>query len=225
MDQLTDAERRARGNKKMFTGWSSATISSGEQRVGLVVTSLYLDRDGDTRVEVATSTVVPVGKDAIRVADRYDVEFSRRDGVLFNKTSVELQDEKLTRKLAFDPEERAWHVHGLFRGERFETRLPRDSELFSHLGRTWALRRAIAESGVGAEFWLLDWISARPGELVESHTTLLEERDEGHFIARVVLGGEERLSVFDAQGSALRSSVELDAATLRFERVFSEGSF
>jgi len=202
-----------------------STISAGTRRIGVVVRTLRRDEQGNSQVELATTTLVPKPPDEISVSDRYDFELSRPEGTVLSQASVELKNQKLTRNLRFDPEAASWHVHGVFRSAPYDERIPRDAELLSYVGRTRVLRQMIDELGAGAELTLLLWVSVRPGELLESTTTLLAARDEGSFYALVTMGPEERRVVVDPLGSVLSTDIQIGQASLRFERVFSEGEF
>jgi hypothetical protein len=208
-----------------FTQVSTLTVLG--MRVGLERTTLTRDEEGDTRVDTATSFVLPAGADSLQVTDTFVVEFARVDGALINQLHVETSNGELVTQLELNPSpDGAWLVDGTFHSKPMSTQFRSEDRPTSWLGEALALREAIATTGVGGEITLARWIpQADPTRLLDQTLSIQRRVEPDHFGAHLATAGLEADLVVDPEGSVASGSVALGSANLEIERVFVGGAF
>jgi hypothetical protein len=208
-----------------FTQVSTLTVLG--MRVGLERTTLTRDADGDTRVDTATSYVVPGAADTLQVTDTFGVEFARVDGALINQLHVETSNGELVSQLELNPSpDGAWLVDGTFQSRPLSTQFHSTDHPSSWLGEALALRDTIAESGVGGKITVARWIpQADPTRLLDQKMSIERRVEPDQFGAHLATAGLEADLVVDPEGSVASSSVELGSGSLEIERVYVGGEF
>jgi hypothetical protein len=183
--------------------------------------------DGDTRVDTATSYVVPGAADTLQVTDTFGVEFARVDGALINQLHVETSNGELVSQLELNPSpDGAWLVDGTFQSRPLSTQFHSTDHPSSWLGEALALRDTIAESGVGGKITVARWIpQADPTRLLDQKMSIERRVEPDQFGAHLATAGLEADLVVDPEGSVASSSVELGSGSLEIERVYVGGEF
>jgi hypothetical protein len=201
-----------------------SVFSVHEMRVGVQHVTLALDEEGDTRIDLRASTLVPADAESFQASDSYGVEFARRDGTLINQAHVESVNGELSTNLKLDPTEGGWKVHGTFQTKPIEVQLDAAQPLRSWLGEVLSVRREIAKKGVGGEVVLARWVpDADPTRALEERITILEKVAGDRFRTLLSLAGIEAEVLADRSGSAASGSIDLGHIQMRFERIFAHG--
>lgn len=203
-------------------------MSVGEMHIGVQRVALTRDADGDVRIDVRASLVVPADNGSLQTNDSYGVEFARPDGSLINQTHVEVENAELASHLELEPiDPEGWTVRGTFQQKPLDTRLAPDRRMaISWLGEALALRRAIESQGVGARVLLARWVpDADPTRLVEETISIRERVADDRFRSEVVIGGVQAEILADRSGSAAAGSMRMGFIEMHFERIFVAGQF
>lgn len=207
-----------------FTQISTLTIDG--QRMGYEQTLLTRDAEGDTRIDVRSSLAIPASRGALRTSDSFGVEFADSEGRLINQVHVENENGELVTNLALDPgPDGGWVVSGTYQTKEIRAELaPGDPA--SWLGEAFALRRTLARQGVGSEIALVRWMpSADPVQLIEEKLSIESRVEDDRYGARLEMAGIEADLVVDGKGSVTEGSVDLGAASMGIERIYTSGRF
>jgi hypothetical protein len=204
-----------------------STLTIDERKLGFEQTLLTRDAEGDTRVDVRTSLLVPDGRDELRTRDTVGVEFADAEGRLINQVHVENDDGELVTNIALDPVEgERWRVSGTYRGREIDTELDADSPPTSWLGEAFALRRTLAKQGVGSEISMMRWMPGADPKQLKDETLSIERRiEEDRYGAHFETDGREADLVVDSQGAIALGSVDLGFGEMGIERVYTRGKF
>lgn len=201
-----------------------SVFSVHDMRVGVQHVALARDKDGDTRIDLRSYTLIPVDESTFQASDGYDVEFVRPDGSLINQAHVESVNGELATNLNLDPTDEGWKVHGIFQTKPIEVQLDAAQPLGSWLGEVLTVRREIARKGVGGEVVLARWIpDADPTRALDERISILEKLAGDRFRTLLRVAEIEAEVVADRSGSAASGAVDLGHIQMRFERVFAHG--
>lgn len=196
------------------------------RKVGVATTSLTRDADGDSKIEVVTAMLLPVGGAELRAHDTFDVQWTRPDGTLLNATQTSAENGELRLNLKLLPTDDGWIVAGEMQGKKLEQKLAAEPAPASYLAEALARRALLAQERPGGSRrsqW--QWMSADPLKLTETHLEVLAAT-EGGYAAREKAGPLTMESILDpATGMPSRASLPLGRATLMIERVHVQGRF
>lgn len=203
-----------------------ATLALAGRKVGVSSTTITRDADGDSRIEVVTSLLVPVTRDQLRAQDTVDVQWVRPDRTLINATHVAADNGEIASNLKLLPTDGGWTVEGEMKGKKLSQALAPEPAPSSYLQQA-AMRRAMLaqEKPVGSRDTQWHWLSADPLRLTQASVEVLGAAD-GQFTARETAGPLTMDTVLDpATGMPTRGSIQIGPSALTIERVFLRGSF
>jgi hypothetical protein len=223
---LASLEYRKPGRPEPYFSEVS-TLSIRGMRVGVEHTTLTRDGARDTRIETRTSLLVPVTNDTLQGSDTFAIEFAHPDGALINQVHVESANGELVSHLELIPQAAgAWSVEGTFQGKPLSTRIQSSRAPVSWLGEALALRETLAQRGAGAELTTTRWVpDADPTRLLDGTLTVERQLGPEQFAAKLVTAGLEADLVVDRRGTIASGSMDMGAAAVDFERVYTGGAF
>ena len=212
---------KPRGARPYFSQVSTLTIKG--MRVGVEHTTLTRDQDGDTR----TALLIPVSSDTLQSSDTYAVEFAEPDGDLLNQVHVESANGELVTHLKLDPSSGGnWRVGGTLQTKPISGEIQTSGRPTSWLGEALALRRALADGGIGGEVTLMRWVpQADPLRLVAETLAIERQVDPERFGAKLTMAGIEADLVVDRKGSVASGSLDMGFGSMAIERVYMGGTF
>jgi hypothetical protein len=196
-----------------------------DMRVGVQHVELARDEEGDTRIDLRSSMLIPVDESTLQTNDTYGLEFARPDGTLINQVHVEVENGKLVTQLELDPEaDGSWRAHGTFQTKQIDARIDAPQALGSWLGEVLSLRRGIEQQGVGGEVVMVRWMpDADPTRFLEERIAIRERAPGGRFRTTLSVAGLEAEALADRAGTTASGSVDLGHVQMRFERIFADG--
>lgn len=204
-----------------------STMSIKGMRVGVEHTTLTRDRDGDTRVDVRTSLLLPVNRDTLQASDSFGVEFVEPDGDLINQVHVESTNGEVVTHLRLENQSDGnWQVEGTFQTKPLSAPIEAGAQPTSWLGEALALRRSLADEGIGSRISLRRWVpGADPSRLLDETLTIERQLNRERFGAKLVMAGLEADLVVDRRGSVASASIDMGAGSVDVERVYMGGQF
>ncbi len=191
--------------------------------LGVARTTMTLGDGGATRIDERLSALVPVDQSTLMASDTYNIQFSRPDGRLINKTEVDAENGEIRMKLDLEPAgDGAWRVSGTRESKEFEAslgpRVPR-----SELGLMLQLREFLAgaEAGDRATSW--HWFAdSDPAAFTEVQAVFKEATADG-FAVELDMGKIEMAAVLDAGGSVKSGTFSQGEVAVELERIYVEG--
>ena len=103
-----------------------ATMSG--KKIGVALTTLERDKDGDTKAVETTAMLVPTPDGMLHSQDSVHLEWIRPDASLINATHFIGKDGELTTSLTLNVVEDAWVVDGDLDGKKFNEKLETDAQ-------------------------------------------------------------------------------------------------
>jgi hypothetical protein len=204
------------------------TMRMGDMRIGVSMTRLVRDEEGDTRATTASSMLVPAGGGSVHAQDTFTTEWVRPDGSLINQSHVELSNGEIGARLSLvETDEDGWWVEGEHMGKALEQSIEATGAPASSLRQAWQRRELLAGSNpVGGELAGMAWLAADPARFSDWRVEVTGAAAEGTYAARESIAGIVIDTVLDpATGLPVRFSMPLGPLTLEAERVALHGSF
>lgn len=204
------------------------TVTIGGQRVGVQVSTLDADADGDLRLVGQVSLLLRTGANALSGTEEATVQWVRPDGALLNGAYIAKQGAEITSELRLEPAGEAWSVSGRFQGKDLEQQLPAGTKPDSALQGSWAIRDLVrAPEPAGKSVTSRTWVaSVDPFRLLDITTTLTAPIDPDRFGARQTVGSIAAEMVLDrATGDLARASLPIGPQRMELERVHTAGRF
>ena len=203
-----------------------STASFGDRRVGIAITSLTKQQDGELELVNSTSLLYPVAADAVNSQDSYHVQWARADASLIEATHVVSANGELETKLSLtSTAEGGWSVAGQFKQKEINEKIDKDSIPVTWLAQAKA-RQALATQSDIVGKTLVDrvWVVASPTALIESTFTVTSTND-GKVVGRETAGPLSMDVVLDnATGLPTSAVMHLGPQTITLERVYRTGT-
>lgn len=180
-----------------------ATASMSGAKIGVAVTTLERDAEGDTRAMQMTALLLATEDGAVRSEDSTDIHWLRPDGTLINAASTSISNGELSADLSLTAEDEAWVVQAR------------------------QLRALLAQpDAAGREHRIDLWIEDNPAELTEFKTTLVAKQGDDRYTARGDFGGiAVDLTLDSASGMTAAADLDLGPVRMKIERVYVSGEF
>lgn len=204
-----------------------ATASMSGAKIGVAVTTLERDAEGDTRAMQMTALLLATEDGAVRSEDSTDIHWLRPDGTLINAASTSISNGELSADLSLTAEDEAWVVEGRFQGKEVRTTLPPGAEPGNWVVQARQLRALLAQpDAAGREHRIDLWIEDNPAELTEFKTTLVAKQGDDRYTARGDFGGiAVDLTLDSASGMTAAADLDLGPVRMKIERVYVSGEF
>lgn len=203
-----------------------SVVSLDGNRVGVTVTRLGKDADGDIKVASSSAMLLQSAPGQLIAQDVSDVQWVRPDGSLINASQAKADNGSLSEDMALQRGDGdRWRATGKIHGK------PIDVELLaapsSHVQLAWARRALMAgDNPVGATREDVTWSSLDLTRLLPTRATVLAAAGPDRFAVREELGGMVIEAVLDRNtGTMTRGRMPLGPRVLEFERIFQQGAF
>jgi hypothetical protein len=204
-----------------------AVASALGMKVGIVVTTLERDADGDTKAEQRTAMLIPAGAGAVHSQDAVSEQWIRPDASLINAARFISTDGELSTSLHLKSADGTWIVEGDHEGKKLAEKLQPDAQPTTWVAQAFALRKLLATANpVGAEHSMPQWLSNDPIRLIDSRTKILAKSGDRKFKALATAGNlEARVTLDQATGMVETAEMGLGPQKMLLERIYLKGSF
>lgn len=203
-----------------------SVLSVDGTRIGVAVTKLTRDADGDTQVLNMSAMLLQPAPGQVLSQDVSDVQWVRPDGSLINASQAKASNGELSEDMTLkrDDEDR-WRVSGKMNGKPIDAELPAPPSSFVEMAR--ARRQLMAQaSPVGTTTEAMTWTSLDLTRLLPARATVLAPAGADRYTVREELGGVAIEAVLDGQTGTMASArMPLGPRTLNYERVHRQGDF
>lgn len=202
-----------------------SVVSVDGAPVGVGVTSLSLDADGDTKVVNSASMVIQAAPGQLISQDSFDIQWVRPDGSLINAVQVKSSDGKLSEDMALKRVDGVWRASGTLEGKAIDVAIT--AEPSSFVAQARARRQLMAQANpVGTSTESTSWSSLDLTRLLNSRATVLAPSGTEAFVVREELGEVAMEVVLDRQTGTMASGrMSLGPRTMGFERIYRQGGF
>jgi hypothetical protein len=197
------------------------------KKMGIALTTLERDKDGDTKAVETTALLVPTPDGKLISQDAVHLEWIRPDASLINATHFIAKDGELTTSLSLNVVEEAWVVDGELDGKKVNEKLKTDTQPGTWVATALGLRKLMAtENPVGAEHRIAAWMADDPIKLTDARTKLLSKVGAKQFKALATAGEMSATLTLDKEsGTVELAEIKMDPLELKLERVYVKGSF
>jgi hypothetical protein len=130
----------------------------GDLPVGVEATRFSRDAEGDVRVDVATSTLVPTSPQEALAEYTFAVEWSDPEGALINAVNLGGSTEEETKLDLRWSEERGWHVQGRFQSKDLDADVAHEGSIHGRFADLLALSQQLVPRGSAMRFQSLQWV-------------------------------------------------------------------
>jgi hypothetical protein len=205
-----------------------STASMSGTKIGVTVSRLERDSDGDTRALQSTAIFLATADGKIQSQDSRHLNWVRPDGSLINSVSTDVANGEVTESLGLkQADDGTWSVEGTVQGKNVKTSLPAGSQPGNWVLQSQQLRALLAEPDpVGREHSMGLWIAENPEKLTAVKTRILAKHGDAHFTARGDIGAiPADLTIDKATGTAAAADVQIGPVKMKLERVHVSGSF
>lgn len=204
-----------------------ATASVGGKKLGVVVTRLDRDTEGDSKATQMSSTLFTEAGGKLHAQDTLRVEWVNADGKLLNASYAVSTNGNIETDAELKRGEPVWRIQGEAQGSTLDEKLAADAQPRSWVEQAFELRKLLAAgSPLGVEHHIALWTDADPGKLTDVRTKILAKKGPNTFSAIATAGQFRADLVLDAKnGLPTSADVPLGTQVLHIERVYESGSF
>lgn len=202
-----------------------ATASMSGAKIGVAITTLERDSDGDIRARQMTAMLIATNDGAIRSQDATHINWVRPDGTLINAINTDVDNGELSNSLSLKESEGSWVVEGEVQGKAVKTSLPKGSQPGTWVAQAQQLRALLAEpNAVGREHTIGLWLAENPEKLSVAKTTILAKQGDNSFTARGEIGGmTASLTLDKTSGMASTADIKIGPVNMKLERAYVSG--
>lgn len=205
-----------------------STAWLGTRPVGVAISSVSKDAEGDHRLTNSMSLLLPITQDTLLAQDSYHIAWSDADGELINGVHVISSNGEIDTNVALKPsEDGPWIVEGVFKQKEIKQTLDAEQVPLTWMQQALARRALFGQAEVvGKTLKELVWTAANPTAFVESTMTVTGAADAGTLAVRDEVAGIVADSVIDrATGLPLTMTIPMGQQSLVLKRVYAQGSF
>jgi hypothetical protein len=204
-----------------------AVASALGMKIGIAVTTLERDADGDTKAEQHTAMLIPAAAGVVHSQDSVSQEWIRPDASLINATHFISTDGELGTSLNLKSTDGAWIIEGDHEGKKLSEKLKPDAQPTTWVAQAFALRKLLATADpVGAEHSMPQWLSSDPTRLVDAKTKILGKAGDKKFKALATAGDlQANVTLDKATGMVETAEMNLGPQKMLMERIYLKGSF
>jgi hypothetical protein len=203
------------------------TASMAGRKVGVAVTTMRVDSEGDTRAKQMTAMLLAIGDDAVHAQDTREIEWVRPDGTLINAASSTVTNGEHSTDLELKEVDGVWTAEGEMDGKAVKAALPKDAQPGNSILQARQVRALLAQAKpVGLEHTINLWMDENPGTLTESKTKVLSRQSAERFLALAKQGDmTANLTLDKVTGLPAAAEIKMGPLELKLERVYANGSF
>ncbi len=202
-----------------------ATMSG--KKIGVALTTLERDKDGDTKAVETTAMLVPTPDGTLHSQDSVHLQWIRPDASLINATHFIGKDGELTTSLTLNVVEDAWVVDGDLDGKKFNEKLETDAQPGTWVALAKGLRKLLAtDNPIGAEHTMATWPASDPGKFTDAKTKVTSKIGTTQFKAQATAGDMNATITIDKEsGTVDVAEMKMGPLDVKIERVYLKGSF
>jgi len=204
-----------------------AVATLNGMKIGITMSTLERDEEGDTKAEESTSMLIPGASGALHSKDAIHQQWIRPDASLINATHFIASDGVLKTSLGLTLEDGAWIVKGDLDGKEFSQTLKADVPPGTWVAQALALRKLLAtDNPVGAEHSMQQWAADDPARLTNAKTKVLARVGDKQFKGMLTAGEMTANATID-KATGMFAVVEISerGQKVTIERVYLDGSF
>jgi hypothetical protein len=203
-----------------------ATVSMGDTKSGVMISTLERDADGDTVATQKMSMLLPTPNN-VTSQDSVSKEWIDSDAGMINALHIVGQDGELATDLKLNPRDGEWLVEGTLQGKAVSARLEKGSQPGTWVAQALGVRKLLASpQAVGGEHSILMWASANPGKLTDGRTKVLAKIGDTHYHALAKIGTLSADVTLDSiSGMPSAAEIRIGAQKMKIERVYVSGAF
>ena len=204
-----------------------AVASAFGMKVGIQITTLVRDADGDTKAQLTSAMLIPATPGVVHSQDSVSQEWIRPDASLINSTHFIATDGELRTSLSLKPEEGIWIIEGDHDGKKLAEKLKPDAQPTSSVAQALSLRKLLATANpVGAEQSMQQWMSHDPARLVAYKTKILGKLGDDKFTGLATAGDmKAKVTLEKSTGMPLTAEMEMGPQKVTVDRIYLKGSF
>jgi hypothetical protein len=204
-----------------------STVALSGARMGVAVSTLERDSEGDVRARQMMAMVIATDDGAVQSHDSTQVDWLRADATLINAAITEVSNCEISNDLGLKYEDGTWIVEGEVQGKAVKTSLPKDSRPATWVAQAQELRALLAgPDAVGREHTMGIWLAENPEKLTTVKTRILAKQGDKHYTARGDIGAlAADLTLDKSSGMATAADVKMGPLNLKIERVHVSGEF
>ena len=204
-----------------------AIASALGMKVGIAITTLVRDDDGDTEAKQATAMLIATPDGVVHSQDGVSQEWIRPDASLISATHFIATDGELVTSVSLKTGEDAWIIEGDHEGKKLAEKLKPDAQPTSWVAQAQALRKVLATANpVGVEHSMPQWLSHDPTRLIDYKTKVLGKLGDKQFTALATSGDlQARVTVDKATGMVATAEMDIGPQIITMERIYLKGSF
>lgn len=203
-----------------------AVASGLGMKLGIQITTLERDADGDTKSQQSSALLIPGAEGAIHSQDSVSQEWIRPDASLINATHFIASDGELVTSLNLKTDEGTWFIEGDHKGKKLAEKLKPDAQPTSWVAQALGLRKLLATPNpVGVEHSMPQWLSHDPTRLIDYKTKVLGKLGDKQFSA-LATSGDLKAKVTIDKATGMIATAEIDIGRpITMERIYLKGSF
>lgn len=199
----------------------------GGKKIGIALTTLERDKDGDTKAVETTAMLVPGPEGTLHSQDAVHLEWIRTDNSLINATHFIAKDGELTTSLSLNVVDDTWVVDGDLDGKKINEKLKGDGQPGTWVAQAFGIRKLLAaDNPIGAEHRMASWLASDPTKLVDASVKVIAKAGDKQFKALATAGEINATVTLDkASGTVVAAEVKMGAIGITMERVYLKGTF
>ena len=204
-----------------------AIATMAGKKIGVALTTLERDKDGDTKAVETTAMLVPTPEGTLHSQDAVHLEWIRPDASLINATHFIAKDGELTTNVSLNVVEDAWVVAGDLAGKKLNEKLAGDAQPGTWVALAKGLRKLLAtDNPVGAEHSMSTWLASDPGRLIDARTKVISKVGSKQFKAQATAGDMNATITIDKDsGTVENAELKMGSMEMKVQRVYLKGSF
>ena len=199
-----------------------ALQSIGGQRMGVTHVTYSRDADGDSMINMTSSSLVPVGPASINSSDSSTISWSTAEGELINVFMADSENGELVSNMRLDRNDDGdWVSSGTYQGKEIEHVIDGSLQPLSELGQMRVVKSLFESDDTEAFFQL--WIAnADPTRFLEGR--LQRDNTMVTDAGTLSLGPLSFDARFDDDGALRRATTRMGAAEMTIDRVWTQGA-
>ncbi len=201
-------------------------VSLDGARVGVMVTTLTRNAEGDTQVDNWSAMLLQAAPGQVVSQSVFEVQRLRPDGSLIGASQSTTTNGELTDDMALERREGArWRASGTISGKPIDVELTAEPSSYVLLAR--ARKQLMARPDpVGASTEALIWSAPDLTRLLPSRATVLAPAGDDGFAVKEEIAGMAMDAVLDKRtGTVASFRMPLGPRVLSIERVYRDGDF
>jgi hypothetical protein len=204
-----------------------STVSVGGRKLGLGITRLQRDEDGDTKATIMGAMVQATPDGKLRSRDSLDLSWVHPDGSLINAAYTASQDGAVVGDATLKPVDDVWVIAGEANGKKLDAKLAAGVQPDTWIEQALGVRKLLASpEAIGVETVSSLWTSNDLTRLTDEKLKVTAKKSAEEYTAHIDLGPLSAEAVIDAKlGVPKAADFPVGSETMHLERVYQSGNF